>query len=223
MKVVVTVGNRVVLGPIAPNVNYITTVLAMREGIQIALDADDLASFPFVSGEVTIREAEEAYPEHNPLVERLEGPFWTFTESKGTATFTVGDKPLFLVQGELKEKVAAERYNREIAGTKLTVQSQEVTIETDRDSRNTFVQTALLLPDTATTVWKFPKDNIWLTLTKLDLMTIVQAGMAYIQSCFQWESTQVELIEAATTKQDILDLYASIFPPPTMPDNNRPV
>jgi hypothetical protein len=44
--------------------------------------------------------------------------------------------------------------------------------------------------------WKFPEG--WLTLTKADLGAAVTAGVAHIQSSFDWEKAKVEEIEAAT-------------------------
>ena len=104
--------------------------------------------------------------------------------------------------------VAVKRYVKEVAGTKATVQNTEVTVDTSREGRNVFVQKYSLMKTGDTVNWKFPEG--WLTLTKIELGTIVTAGQTHIQSFFDWEKDYSDQIDAAQTKQDLLDIEESL-------------
>ena len=64
------------------------------------------------------------------------------------------------------------------------------------------------MSDTETSNWKFPEG--WLTLTKSELGQCVSAGATHIQSCFDWEKNYTDRIEAATTKEELLQIEQDI-------------
>jgi hypothetical protein len=217
MSYVITHNGRVILGPYGEwKPNYMNAVIKRDTNQDVSIGKADVDNLPLDLGNgIIVRNAVEVHPEIDTRIQRFDGPFWTFTAGLGTATYTVVDKPLDQVRGEMKEKLAQRRYEKEIAGTKATIQGQEVTVETDRDTRNIFIQALMLMGDTDTRSWKFPKDGIWLTLNKADLTAIVTAGAAYIQTQFDWEESTGALIDTAVTAQDLLSLYPEVEPPAT--------
>ena len=142
----------------------------------------------------------------NPKIEYLHGPFWTFVNDLAVGTYQTVSHSVEAVQNNLKARIADNRYNREVAGVKVTVQDQEVTGDTSRARRNTYAMTYLLMGDTDTVEWKFPE--CWLTLSKSDLGVVVTAGADHIQTSFAWELSKRTEIDACTTLEalDAVDL-----------------
>lgn len=190
---------RVIVGPMDWNRALFEGSLN-RLGITHMLprSAPEPSELPWVIDEnTTIYSMEFNYPEHNRKIHYLEGPYWTYENNKAIAGYLVKDQPVESVQHALKQLAAEQRWKMEVAGTKTTVQNIEVTVDTNRDARNIFVQQYLLMDDAATVRWKFPE--AWITLTKAELGQVVLAGATHIQNAFTWESSKVEEINAATT------------------------
>jgi hypothetical protein len=139
-------------------------------------------------------------PSYDPMYEQLVGPIWTFTDV-ATGTYSATSKDLSVVKSELKGLAAAERYKKEVAGVNVTVQGQEVLVDTSRDGRNIFVQKYSMMADTDTVQWKFP--STWITLSKADLGLVVTEAAAYIETQFVWEQNIVNQIDNATTVNDL--------------------
>jgi hypothetical protein len=144
----------------------------------------------------------------NPLVEYYQGPTWELFEDKVLAHYATIDTPIEFARNNFKELVAAKRYEKEIKGIKTTIQETEVTLDTSRDGRNIFIQKYSLMQENTTVNWKFPEG--WLTITKAELGQCVAAGVTYIQSCFDWEKSYDDLINAATTKAELLQIEQDI-------------
>lgn len=194
--------NRVLVGPMNWNRGMFQGALE-RKGIQYPLPRTAPDNLPLTINEhAKIMRVDEIRPAMNPLVEFYYGPLWDITEETAIANYEVHDSPIESMRYNLKQVAAQERYKREVLGTTTTIQEQTVTIDTNRGARDIFVQKYLLMSDTDTVNWKFPEG--WLTLTKQDLGTAVQAGAQYIQSCFDWELNIAEQIDLAQTKQDLL-------------------
>lgn len=194
--------NRVLVGPMNWNRGMFQGALE-RKGIQYPLPRTAPDNLPLTINEhAKIMRVDEIRPTMNPLVEFYYGPLWDITEETAIANYEVHDSPIESMRYNLKQVAAQERYKREVLGTTTTIQDQTVTIDTNRGARDIFVQKYLLMSDTDTVNWKFPEG--WLTLTKQDLGTVVQAGAQYIQSCFDWELNIAEQIDLAQTKQDLL-------------------
>jgi hypothetical protein len=195
--------NRVLVGPMDWNRALFDGALS-RLGISTTLPrvSPEFHELPWVIDENTsVCFVEFNYPEYNQKIHYLEGPYWTFENGKAIAGYLVKDQPVESVQYNLKQLAAEYRWHKEISGTKVVVQEIEVTVDTDRNSRNIFVQQYLLMSDTDTVRWKFPE--AWLTLTKSELGLVVSAGAAHIQNAFLWESMKVEEINTATTLQQL--------------------
>ena len=194
--------NRVLVGPMNWNRGMFQGALE-RKGIQYPLPRTAPDNLPLTINEhAKIMRVDEIRPTMNPLVEFYYGPLWDITEETAIANYEVHDSPIESMRYNLKQVAAQERYKREVLGTTTTIQEQTITIDTNRGARDIFVQKYLLMSDTDTVNWKFPET--WLTLTKQDLGTVVQAGAQYIQSCFDWELNIAEQIDLAQTKQDLL-------------------
>jgi hypothetical protein len=155
------------------------------------------------------------YPAYNQKTEYLHGPFWDFSTGTAIGTFEILPIQIEFIKQSLKQKVAANRYIKENAGTKITIQDTEVSIDTSRDNRNIFVQKYLLMNDTDTIQWKFPET--WLTLSKQELGLVVTAADAYIQAQFDWEVTKGIEIDSKTTAEE-LNLVDIGDPVPPIPE-----
>jgi hypothetical protein len=144
----------------------------------------------------------------NPLVQYYQGPTWELLEEKALAHYEVIDTPVVFARSNFKDLVAAKRYEKETKGIKTTIQTLEVSLDTSRDGRNIFLQKHSSMQDGTTVNWKFPEG--WLTLTKAELGECVDVGAAYIQSCFDWEKNYDDRINAATTKEELLQIEQDI-------------
>ena len=179
--------------------------------LETLLPRRDPQELPILIDEDTyITSAAIVIPPHNERIETYHGPYWNF-ENKDLAvgTYEIKYKTLGSIRELLTNEAAAERYRREVAGTKTTIQDLEVTLDTSRDGRNVFIQKYTLMGENDTVNWKFPEG--WLTLTKVELGAAVSAGAAHIQGSFDWEKAKIEEIEAAETVE-VLDAIVIVEP-----------
>jgi hypothetical protein len=194
--------NRVIVGPMSWNRGIFQGSLE-KEKIQVTLPRVAPQELPYVINEdAKIMEVEENRPEMNPMVEYYYGPLWDVSGTRAVANYQVNDTPIESAKLNFKEQAAAERWKKENAGTKINIQNTEVTIETDRETRNIFIQKYSIMSDNESVNWKFPEG--WLTLTKTELGQVIGTGAAYIQGCFDWEKNISDEIDAATTKEELL-------------------
>lgn len=161
------------------------------------------SEMPFVVDENTrIVPASVIYEEINPMIQYHRGPIWVINEDSATATYVATDTPIEQARANFRNQAADERYKKEVSVTKMTIQDLEVSLDTSRDGRNIFIQKFSLMSDTDTANWKFPEG--WLTLTKAELGSIVQAAAAHIQSAFDWEKGINDQIDTATNAEELL-------------------
>ncbi len=165
--------------PIPPESKY----LALGEGLEI---------FPVVQSNV---------PAHDGIYEQLAGPYYSYANNEATETFNAVSVPLDQIKGTLKNIVTNNRYKKEVGGFKITVQSSEVTVDTSREGRQIFLDTYLAMADAETINWKFPE--VWINVTKSDMEQIVFTGKSHIQTCFDWELSTQNAIDAAQTEQEL--------------------
>ena len=199
---VVVYNNSVILGPMRWNRRrFENEILEECEVTAVLPDRNDGAPI-MVSDSVKVLPVQSAeQPLFNPKIEFLHGPFWEFTDAAAISSYVVQPLPIDAVKNQLKAECAAERYRREVAGTKVTVQGTEVTADTGRGSRDIFTQKYLLAADGEVVKWKFPEG--WLDLTKSEFGVIVSAVAAHVQAQFDWESTRVTEIEACSTLEQL--------------------
>lgn len=195
---------RVLVGPMGWNRAMFDGNLE-KLGIRFTLPRFEPESLPLTIDEnTTVKRVEFAQTEYNQKTQYLEGPYWDHSGAVSIASYQVKDQPIDSVRARLKETLAENRWKREVAGTKTTIQNLQVTVDTARGSRDVFVQKYLLMAEDATVTWKFPEG--WLTLTKSELGQAIQAGAAHVESAFKWESDKaIELDNCRTlTELDIV-------------------
>jgi hypothetical protein len=147
-------------------------------------------------------------PEFNGNIQRLEGPYWNFYDDRAEMYYTVGDLPVDAVRNFYKERVAAERYIKEVSGFDYTINDMIVRINTSRDGRNTYIQNIVIMNDGDTVNWKFNRD--WITLTKTDLSDIIGKINQHVQNSFNWEAGKFTEIDNATSLQELDSIILTI-------------
>lgn len=194
--------NNVLTGPMNWDYGMFLHATA-KENIAANIPAGIPDTMPYVIDQNTmICEYDEIYPtEINTKIEMTYGPFWDLSSIKAIATYRKKDKDIDSVKGNLKDIAAAKRYAKEILGTQALIQNTEVTVDTNRGSRDMFIQKYSLMGEADIVKWKFPEG--WLVLTKADLGNAVNAGVSYVQQCFDWESDISDEIDAATTLHEL--------------------
>jgi hypothetical protein len=206
MSYVVKYKDRIVLGIIPWNNQYIMDVMRTRYrvNIEIPLIEPDNCSFPLVVNEdVTIYPAEEDRQQLiNPMIEFYYGPTWEFLENKVIAHYEVQPLDLNSVKQNYRERVASKRYDKEIAGTSVEINGIEYKLKTDRDSRFKYVEKLVLMEDDTTINWKF--DEGWALLNKENLQSIVSSIETHVQNTFDEEYNLNVILDQAQTVQDIL-------------------
>lgn len=194
--------NRVIVGPMDWNRGIFEGSLE-KEGVKVGLPRVPPETLPYtVNEDSMITFVEENRPQLNPMVEYYYGPLWEITDTKVIANYEVHDSPVGSAKVNFRNQAAEERWKKEIAKIKINIQQTEVTVDTSREGRNMFVQKYAAMSDGDTVNWKFPEG--WLTLTKVDMHEIVVAGDLHVQSCFDWEKSINEQIDAATTKEELI-------------------
>lgn len=197
--------DKVIIGPKEWNRGFFTFRFQQLKISAAAMPRTAPSEMPFiVDADTRIVPATVTYEEINTMTQYHRGPVWEIGEGSATATYVATDTPIEQARANFRNQAAEVRYRRETAGSKITIQDLEVSLDTSRDGRNTFIQKFSLMGDTDTSNWKFPEG--WLTLTKAELGSIVQAGATHIQSAFDWEKGINDLIDAAQTAEELLNI-----------------
>ena len=203
--------DQVISGPRSWDRDFFTFILQNNNvHIDKPIPRFELDDQPYIIDQDTmIMRAEIVQSGLNPLVEYYQGPTWELLEDKALAHYEVMDINVEFAKNNFKSFLADKRYEKEIKGIKTTIQDLEVSIDTSRDGRNAFVQKYLIMMGTDGTIkWKFPEG--WLTLTYSELGQCVTAATNYVQSCFDWEKTYNDQIEASTSKEELLEIEQDI-------------
>ena len=98
-----------------------------------------------------------------------------------------------------KAEIASARYEYEISG----ITFHDVHITTDREDQAMITATALsaVLDQTYTTVWKGADG--YLTLNASEILEMARAVADHVESAFAEEKRLVELIDSATTEEEL--------------------
>lgn len=201
---VLTQNGFVVNGPRQWNYNSFKNTLTDELGIDFDLPRTKEDDQMIDINETTkIYAAELTDSVFDPRTHFQHGPFWEFTH-KAYGTYQVLEQPVEAVRNVLKSNVTNNRWRKEVAGVKTTVQGLEVTVDTNRGDRDVFVQQFLLMGDTDTVKWKFPEG--WLILSKSDLGQIVFAGVTHVQNQFVWEAAKLAELDACVTNSELLEV-----------------
>ena len=148
--------------------------------------------------------AELIQPSHDPVYEQLAGPWWTYNDTSALGHYTVVERDLTAIKSTLLEQTAATRWSRETAGIKYTINGVEVSVATDRESRNIWTQKILSLGDDVAVQWKFPQG--WVIVTKADLIALLGAIDTHVQAQYDWEAGIVAQISAAQTVTELQEI-----------------
>ena len=194
--------NRVIVGPLAWAQKYYTDVLKIRHRITANIPGEPPEILPYVvDADTSIHSVVDNTPSYDAMTQYLYGPTWDLSADIIAANYEVREQEIADARNNFRAVAAFERYKKEVSGAKATVQSLEVSIDTSRDGRNIFVQKYTLMSDGDIVNWKFPEG--WLTLTKADLGSVVQAGVLHIQGAFDWEKSIDDQINAAQNAQEL--------------------
>ena len=191
----------VLLGPVFWRHRFIQSELDDLE-IEFTVPPTEPNSYLNINDNLEIYPVDDpAIPAHDPKYETLAGPFWTFSNNTASGVYTAVQKSIQNIKSEMKQLAADERYKKEVAGAKVTVQGVQITADTSRDGRHLFLQKYSLMGDADTVDWKFPET--WVTITKAELGAVIMAGANHIQAQYDWEKTVSDQIDAASTVAEL--------------------
>ena len=199
----------VVMGIIPWNSQYIIDVFRVRyrKTVEVPYDEPSIESFPLkLSDDITIYPAEENRErEINPLFEAYHGPTWEFLKEKVIAHYTVVQHNLDTVKENYRKIAANLRYAKEISGTSIKIDEVDYFIKTFRDEKYKYVEKLSALEDNQTINWKFG-DNNWKTLTKSQILSILRAIDAHVQSSFDYELNLNNQINSAQSIEELMSI-----------------
>lgn len=207
-KYVLVHNGNVVLGPFQWSYTRFQNVIFEDYGLEVQLPREMTPDTPYLVNQdknlwiYTARPGENI--PHNPRIEIHHGPFWNFNSRYAEYYYRPERMHLDAAKNLLLQELAAERYRREVAGTKVVVGAGEVNVDTSRDGRATFIQRYTVMGAGEVVDWKFPTG--WIALTKEELGQIVAAAAAHVQACFDWERTTAEQINQCITHEQLLDI-----------------
>ena len=148
-------------------------------------------------------------PDYNERIEWLDGPIYEFIGNNVVANYIKKPLDLEIAKENLKKMVPTARYAKEVKRTTVTVQNQSFTVPTDRDSRLLLATKILSMKDDAVN-WKI--GDLWLSLTKDDLISMLSQIDETVQHAFDWEYSKTLEIDACENLDDILKV--KIYTPP---------
>lgn len=199
--------DEVLLGPIEWNPRFIASVLQTDLDLSYRPEVvnSDKEKIPYdILPNVRVRPVTFVNPEFDEKTQYLVGPYWSYTENEATAEYRAEYKSVDVVRAELKERLSAERYQKEVSGTKVTLQGKEVSLNTNRTERDAYAQKYLLMQDSDTVEWKFPEG--WMTLTKSEMQQVVEAVNNHVQSAFAWELGKAMSLDASANHEELLSV-----------------
>jgi len=203
---VVKYKNMVVLTSLRWNNLYIQDVFKVRYNINLELPYNEPPPefFPFqINDDITIYLAEEQREFiSNTLVQGYVGPRWEYTDTKVIAHYDIVDYTLDVAKTNYRSVAANLRYEKEISGIEVFIQNITFKIETTRQEKLKYINQLLLMNDSDSVNWKFT-DNIWLTITKSDIQSILTSINNHVQLAFNYELDLNNQINAANSFSDL--------------------
>jgi len=193
--------NRVIVGPVKWNTAMFNNALR-KEKITFDLPVDAPATMPLIIDQNTrISVAQITKPSFNSKIQYLEGPYWDLSNDTVQATYQVRDQPIDAVKGTLKKKISEIRWAKEVSGTTVTIQGIQHQIPTDRNTRANFGLALSNMDSNNTINWKF--GSVWMTISKSDLESVVNAINSHVQTSFDWEKAKSDMIDSLNTLEDL--------------------
>jgi hypothetical protein len=203
MFFVITQDNFVIVGPNTWNRFKFEEALQEECGITYTLPNSNDSGASFIISEVVkiLPVVSLPEPEYNSKIQRLDGPYWIFSDQNAQMYYTAVDLPVDAVRNSLIALVANNRYYKEVGGIKMTVQETVVSIDTARNSRNIYIDAYNTVKIGETVNWKFPE--CWMSINRVELDSIVQAIKGHVEYCFNWEMAKDQEINSAQTLQEL--------------------
>lgn len=195
--------NKVILGPCSWNKGFFTTILRQKKITHGFIPLKPVDELPYELNETTkIFPVEVVHEPINEFIQYHTGPFWEIKDNVAIATYEPTEQNIVFAKQNYKNLLSEKRYEKEIAGAKVTVQDTEITLDTTRDGRNAYVQKYTLMQDGDTINWKFPEG--WMSLNKTEFKSILDAVDHHVQTTFNWEKTIYTQIDAETLVADLV-------------------
>lgn len=197
--------NKVIVGPMNWSQKYFTNVLKIRYKIEANLPGTEPENLPYIIDENTsLHKVVEIKPEINHNLQYYYGPIWDISNDIIVANYEIKEIPVNDVKINIKSILAGERYKKEIEGTTLNLQNTNLTLDTSRESRSIFIQKYMLMSSDETINWKF--SECWLTITKLELETVIKKITDHVQSVFDWEKEINDQIDSCLSVEELLNI-----------------
>lgn len=165
--------------------------LSPSEPTQYQKITDEVEIYPVVAINV---------PNFDPIYEHLAGPFWSFDNNEAVGTYTVHTTDLLLIQNNLKNILASERYRRQNLGTTVDIGGQTISVGTDIDSLNKYVS---LLNTVGSETINYKSNVGFISLGQSDLQSIVDTINSYIQTQFNWELETSQMIDNSGSVEEL--------------------
>lgn len=125
----------------------------------------------------------------------------TIVDKSHVMFYVAQELPIETIRNNLFATVANNRWTKETTSIIRTINDKTITIYTDRGSRTSYTQALILADDNYSAQWKFPEG--FFVLNKSDLQLIVNEVVAYVQTCFDWESTKTNEIKSTATVEGL--------------------
>ena len=196
----------VILGPMDWRKLFFENIILEECEVTVELPYKNTEPF-IVNDNIKILPATYTEDAFNSNIQKLNGPFWTLSATSAVGHFVAVPKDLDHIRSDLKELVAQKRWEKEVAGVKVTLNGSEYTAETDRDVRNLYTQAVL---SGQSTNWKFKEGFVF--LTQADLSTIVTAVVNHVNGCFLEESNRIVEIESISDVNLLNNLFDTYNP-----------
>jgi len=182
---VVSDNQRVQLGPTVWNRGFIQSTIDKLLGPEVYTVPPAEQGYIQVTANLEIVPVTVTAPVLDPLFQDPVGPNYTFSNNAATMSWGTTDRPVHMIQDDIKSRVASMRYDLESANTTANIQNTIVTLDTTRGGRGNFTQIYGWMQDGQTVGWKFPEK--WLNISKTELGLCIQTGALYIQTQYVWE------------------------------------
>lgn len=172
---------------------------------------------PRTIGEVTYPHLRDSWQELGIVEtprEDYPDPTWNKWTENEDGTLNITPLPLAKCKEIKKQAVAAERYTREVAGVVLPNGAK---IATDRESQAQLnsAYTSLKAGFIQSTPWK--AENGWSLITLVEVEPVATAVASHVRDCFTWEKEQSDLIDALTTREEVINFVVETLPVEVLP------
>lgn len=138
-------------------------------------------------------------PPINNKIQQLGGPYWTINATSITGEYTAVNKELDQVKIELKNIVAAKRYEKEVGG----VDVGGIIVKTDPESQAKLTGAWARVQQKQNVLIDWKGSNGWVKLNKNAIEGLADAIGEHVQLCFSTEKEKCDTIDACTTLEEL--------------------